>query len=96
MIRIQTRTPRLGDERVVRKFIFLPKTLPVGSEDSLLSETRWLGFSYIRQRLAWNNFGAAKRVTKWHDACFEDAPEVNMSATRPVECDCACKEESDD
>lgn len=42
-----------GEERVIRKFLFLPRCLPVGRE-GVNRQWRWLCFSYIRCVYHWN------------------------------------------
>lgn len=48
-IKIGTDYKDRGKERIIRKFLFLPKTLRV-ERGTTYSEFRWLCTSYIRQR----------------------------------------------
>lgn len=55
---------KYGDKRVVRKFLWFPK--------SLLNETRWLEFAYIEERyeesysISYNLFGLYRKETLYN------------------------------
>ena len=42
--------PSLNDRRIIRKFCWLPITLPTGIGKNCRKETRWLMFVNIEQR----------------------------------------------
>jgi hypothetical protein len=45
------KAPKIGDTRHIKKFLWLPLTLRIGGTDK--NETRWLCFTYIHQRWAY-------------------------------------------
>jgi hypothetical protein len=67
--------PKIGDKRIVRKFLLFPKALPANTYN--ISHTRWLEFAYIRQEYkTWEDWppGLPEKidVVGWVDECFVD------------------------
>lgn len=52
--------PKRGDERVIEKFLFFPRTIG--------TEKRWLEFAKIRQR--YDSAGIAKTEKVWKDVAW--------------------------
>jgi len=65
-----------GDRRVVRKFLWFPK--------SLLDETRWLEFAYIEERFE-DGFGFSydiKTLYKWVEKNFVELKQNTKNSTK--------------
>lgn len=68
--------PRLGDTKVVRKFLIFPKTLEVNSE----SETRWLCMAWINVKYSTTHFKTVRNNYWWHELHWGEKP---MPKRRP-------------
>lgn len=74
-MRIDRPDPNQGDTRVVRQFLFFPRTITIWIDGRRFKSTRWLEWASIRQEYGWRDMatkvGPMRRLD-WIDKDWVD------------------------
>lgn len=75
--------PKVGDKRVVRRFLWLPYARPIQGEPVFIQQWRWLEWATIIQVYVENVDYEGFVYTRWHDKCWAKEPHFAPSTGVP-------------